>query len=265
MNIKYPFDPSIKHHFFIAGGLAVWIFVFLYFTEPLDVHEFTDSEQLIYLPLYGLLGAFLYIMMLPFQKWLYKKNSLKWNLTQEILFLIVFICISIVILRLFYLHVVMDWHPNAYSLWYYIRAIIFPALLTILPIILIGRFSFGKFKEKKLEAKKIEIKGEGQYESLRLLITDLISIQSSDNYVEVFFLDGSHLKKTLIRNKLSVIAETFPELLRTHRGFIINPYHFQSWKTENGKHFLRLSQSVEVPISKTYLKAVKLQFNSATS
>ena len=137
-------------------------------------------------------------------------------------------------------------------------------MLTILPIVIIGRFAFGKYKEKKLEEQKIEIQGEGNYESLRLQLHDLISIQSSDNYIEVFYLNGNSLKKTLIRNKLSVIDESFPELLRTHRSFIVNPFHFQSWKTEKGKHFLCLSHQLEVPISKTYLDLVKAELNFAT-
>ena len=71
LNKKYPFDPSIKHHLIIALGLAIWIFMFLYFTEPLDVSEFQKSEKLIYLPLYGLLGAFCYLVFLPIQNYIY--------------------------------------------------------------------------------------------------------------------------------------------------------------------------------------------------
>lgn len=263
MRTAYPFDPSLKHHVLIAFGLAIWIFVFLYFTEPLDVNEFRDDEKLIYLPLYGILGTFLYVISLPFQNWLFKRTS-SWSLRNEVLFLFVFIIISIVILRLFYLHFIVNWHPNAYSLWYHLKSIILPAMLTILPIVIIGRFAFGKYKEKKLEEQKIEIRGEGNYESLSLQLHELISIQSSDNYIEVFYLNGNALKKTLIRNKLSVIDESFPELLRTHRSFIINPFHFQSWKTEKGKHFLCLSHQLEVPISKTYLDLVKAELNFAT-
>ncbi|WCO03218.1 LytTR family DNA-binding domain-containing protein [Psychroserpens ponticola] len=264
MSKTYPFDPSIKHHLLIALGLCVWIFVFLYFTEPLDVNEFENTEKLIYLPLYGLIGALLYVMVLPFQMWLLKKSNAKWKLSKELLVLGLFIVFAIFGLRLFYLHFIVEWHPNAYTFWYHLKSIIFPAMLTILPIVIIGRFAFGKYKEKKLEEQKIEIQGEGNYESLRLQLNELICIQSSDNYIEVFYFNGANLKKTLIRNKLSVIDESFPELLRTHRSFIINPFHFQSWKTEKGKHFLLLAYDIEVPISKTYLDNVKAQLNSAT-
>ena len=265
MKIKYPFDSSIKHHFLIALGLAIWIFVFLYFTEPLDVSEFGATEKLIYLPGYGLLGAVLYILSLPFQYWVYKRNNEVWTISSELLFIFFFIITAIVVIRLFYLHFVVDWHPNAYDLSYHIQSIILPAMLTILPIVIICRFGFGKYKQKKLEDQKIEIKGEGNYESLRLLLNDLICVKSSDNYIEVFYLSNNTLKKSLIRNKLSVIEESFPELLRTHRSYIINPYHFEQWKTEKGKHSLLLSHAIEVPISKTYLEATKTTLNFTTT
>ena len=115
-----------------------------------------------------------------------------------------------------------------------------------------------------MEAQKIEIKGEGSYEGLRLILNDVICIQSSDNYIEVFYLSGNQLKKSLIRNKLSIIADEFPELLRTHRSFIINPFHFSQWKTEKGKLFVLLFHHIEVPVSKTYQNEVKTILNSTT-
>ncbi|MCA0153035.1 LytTR family DNA-binding domain-containing protein [Winogradskyella vincentii] len=146
-----------------------------------------------------------------------------------------------------------------------LKTIYFPAIITILPIIIISRFAFGKYREKKIEDHKIEIKGEGNYEGLRLQLNDVVSIQSSDNYIEVLYIVGKDLKKTLIRNKLSVIDDEFPELLRTHRSHLVNPFHFLQWKTENGKHFLILNHNVEVPISKTYLNHIKASIHSTTN
>nr|WP_321223435.1 LytTR family DNA-binding domain-containing protein [uncultured Psychroserpens sp.] len=264
MTKKYPFDPSIKHHLLIALGLAVWIFMFLFFTEPLDVSDLNTTEKLTYLPGYGVIGAGLYLLVLPFQNWLFKRNSTQWFLINEITLLLVFSIFSIVVIRFYYLIIIVDWHPNRYDFWYHLKSILLPALLTILPILIIGRYAFGKYKNKKLEQQKIEIQGEGNYESLRLLQDDLICIQSSDNYIEVFYLDGITLKKSIIRNTLSKVSETFPQFLRTHRSFIVNPFHFQSWKTEKGKHFLTLSQSLEIPVSKTYIDNIKSKLHFTT-
>ncbi|WP_299767195.1 LytTR family DNA-binding domain-containing protein [uncultured Dokdonia sp.] len=262
---KYPFDASLKHHLLVGLALAIWIFIFLYFTEPLDVNEFGDREKLIYLPFYGLIGALCYIIMLPLQNFLYKRSDKQWSLKNEIIFNLAFIVFSFVLARTYYVYVIVYGESNPYTLWYYTTSIFIPAIVTILPIVLAGRWALGKYKNKRLEEAKIEIQGEGNYESLRLLFNDLICIQSSDNYVEVSFLDNNTLKKQLIRNKLSVVESSFPELIRTHRSFLMNPYHFQSWKTENGKLAIVASNAIFIPISKTYSTAVKTTINSTTN
>ena len=115
LKLKYPFDPSIKHHLLIALGLAIWIFAFLYFTEPLDVNEFGDREKLIYLPIYGLIGGICYSLFIPFQILLHKKFKEEWTLILELVFLSTFIFISATFARLYYLYVVVAGEPNPYS------------------------------------------------------------------------------------------------------------------------------------------------------
>jgi DNA-binding LytR/AlgR family response regulator len=154
---------------------------------------------------------------------------------------------------------------NPYTFWYMLKSIFIPAIATILPIIAFGRYAFGKYHEKRLEDQKIEIKGEGNYEGLRLHFNELVSIRSSDNYIEILYLSGNQLKKTLIRNKLSAIDEEFPELLRAHRSYLVNPFHFRQWKTENGKLIIGLNHDVEVPVSKTYQKNIKAAIQFATN
>ncbi len=263
--MNYPFDPKLKHHIIIGLLLAIWIFVFLYFTEPLDVDEFGDTEKLIYLPGYGIIGGISYLLFLPLQYKILPYKIKKWTIAKEIVFLLTYTIITLTFVRLYYLYVIMDGIPNPYTLGYMLKAILLPAAGTIIPIIIIARFAFGKYFEKQVEDQKIEIKGEGNFEGIRLHLNDLISIQSSDNYIEVLYLSGNELKKTLIRNKLSVIDETFDKLIRTHRSYLINPYHFQQWKTEKGKHFLILNHAIEIPISKTYLSSIKQRFNSTTT
>lgn len=265
INLKYPFDDSIKHHFFIALGLAIWIFLFLYFTEPLDVSEFYDSEKLIYLPIYGLIGGCCYAAFLPFQACLFRCKAQQWTIGSEFIFLFTFSLVSSIVSRLYYYYIIMIDEPNPYTLDYFITDILFPALTIILPILIIGRFAFGKYKEKKVEDAKIEIKGEGTYEGLRVLLNDLICIQSSDNYIEVLYFSGQQVKKSIIRNKLSVIDNEFDELIRTHRSHLINPYHFIQWKTEKGKLFAELSGDIFVPISNTFKNEVKSRIHFTTT
>jgi DNA-binding LytR/AlgR family response regulator len=259
----YPFDPSIKHHLIIALGLAIWIFIFLFFTEPLEVGQLDDLDKLKFLPIYGLFGAAGYLLCLPIQSWLARKEG-KWLLRSELIFMFNLVLIGFVTSWLVYFYIVVDANPYAYTIDYFAKAIYLPAALTVFPILAIGRWSFGKYKEKQLEKDKIEIRGAGNFEGLRLQWKDLIYIQSSDNYVEIFFKEGEKLKTQLIRNKLSTIEELLPELIRTHRSFLINPVHFNQWKTGNRKLYIRLSEGIEVPVSKTYLESLKAAVNFTT-
>ncbi|MBX2826849.1 MAG: LytTR family transcriptional regulator [Flavobacteriaceae bacterium] len=264
MRKSFPFDPSLKHHLFIALGLALWIFAFLYFTEPLDVNEFGDVEKLIYLPFYGLGGALAYLSIMPMQRWIWNKNNQQWFLKSEVLFLLAFILWALIVTRSVYLYVVMVNEPNPYTLDYYLLHIFLPSISILLPIVVIGRWGFGKYREKKMEDQKIEIKGEGTYEGLRLLLNDLVSIKADDNYVEVTYLNNGELKKQLIRNRLSKVAESFPDLLQTHRSHLVNPYHFKQWKNTSGKLSMVLHSEIEVPVSRSFTTPVKQAIQLAT-
>ena len=262
---KYPFDSSIRHQLIIALGMAVWIFIFLFFTEPLDVAQLHKSERLLILSLYGILGALCYITVLPFQYWLFKKNNNKWLLINEIVFFIIFTIWSFIVMRTFYLYVVVYGEPNPYSIDYYLLSIFLPAVLTIFPIVLIGRFGFGKYKHKQIEEQKIEIKGDGNYEGIRLFLSDLIALEASDNYVEIHFQDNGSYRKQLIRARLSHLEKSLPSMMRTHRSYLINPSHFLSYKSDSGKLGLILSYEIFIPVSKTFALSTKEALNFTTN
>jgi hypothetical protein len=257
LKIKYPFDASILHHVYIALSLALWIFVFLYFTEPLNVSEISTIEKLAYLPFYGIAGGLAYLIMLPFQQWLFKIGQRSWTLQSEFFFLLFFMMMGLVLSRSVYVFIIVPNEPNIYSLAYFITGIYLPTLIAVIPIVFISRWAIGKYKNKRLEDKKIVINGEGTYEGLRLLQENLISIKSDDNYIEVTYLVNEVLKKQLIRNKLSVIEKDLAFVVRTHRSYLINPVHFQRWDVSNGKLQIMLAAQVKIPVSKTYASHVK--------
>ncbi len=262
LKIKVPFDPKLKHHLIIALSLSLWIFIFLFFTEPLDVNQLSTSEKLLFLPIYGIVGAIAYLALMPLQHWLFNRNNENWYFQTEIIIFIIFILGGLIVTRLVYLYIIVPNEPNPYSLRYFTLSIYLPAMVTILPIVIAGRWAFGKYKDKKLADEKIEIQGEGTYEGLKLLYNDLIVIKADDNYIDVQYLDNSILKKQLIRNKLSKISEDFPQLLRTHRSYLINPYHFKKWEMIKGKLHIVLSNEIIIPVSKTYSENVKGTLNN---
>ncbi|MEO1654426.1 MAG: LytTR family DNA-binding domain-containing protein, partial [Bacteroidota bacterium] len=91
-----------------------------------------------------------------------------------------------------------------------------------------------------------------KYESIHLYFSNLIYIKSADNYVEVYYLENDQLKKKLIRHNLKHIKVDFPQLIQTHRSYLINPAHFIAW---DSRHCISLTQS-KVPVSDTYREVV---------
>ena len=112
-----------------------------------------------------------------------------------------------------------------------------------------------------VKERSIVIKGENKAEVLHLKESELVYIESANNYVKVFYLLEGKLKNELFRTKISVLLSEFPFLLKTHRSFLINPIHFLEWKRESSQTILLLKPSVtEIPVSKTYKKALVEKF-----
>jgi len=255
MKRNYPFDPKIKHHILIAIGFGIWIFVFLYFMEPLGIFVFNNTEKLKYLPIYSLGGIVIYLSIIPLQNFLYKRDKY-WSLLSEISVLLLFLILGIVIIK-FLFDFIINNHFFLESLFDFFLVFYIPAVLAFFPLIILSRWGFGRYHEKKIESKKIEIKGAGIYEGLRINKDDLVFIKSSDNYVEITYLENTALKKSLIRTKISTISNDFPDLLQTHRSFLVNPFHFKQWSVKNAKTDLLLINDQIVPVSKTFLPQVK--------
>ena len=61
--------------------------------------------------------------------------------------------------------------------------------------------------------------------NLQIMLSDLLAIQSADNYVEVYYLKAGQLKKHILRNTLKQIEndlEGHQVIMRTHKSYLAN-------------------------------------------
>lgn len=225
---------------------------------------FNNSEKLKHLPLYSLSIFLCYAILLPFQNYFFKKNNAIWHITNEVVFLVLFIINTFILTYYIFSNLVFVIKGNISLSIPFTQQFFIPAVLTLLPIIVISRWALGRYSQKIIENKKIEIKGSGNYDNLRLHFKDLVYIKSSDNYIEVSYLESGALKKAIIRALLTNIEKTFPNLLRTHRSYLINPFHFKQWNSSKNKLEVILKNDVSIPVSKTYIKSVTSSINFTT-
>lgn len=90
--------------------------------------------------------------------------------------------------------------------------------------------------------------------------TDLLYIESADNYVNIYYSDKGKISRFTLRNSIKRIEETFTntEIIRCHRSYIVNFNRVKLLRKD--KDFLALEldapSAIEIPVSKTYVKAV---------
>jgi len=260
---SYPFHPQTQTHLWISLSLGVWVFLFLFLVKPLTIDSLSFQDQLRYIPIYGMVAGISYLLTIIPQYYLYRKQKQQWFILNELVILLNLTIISALLIWMFFRFVVTIDDAIPWALGEFLIEIFLPALCIILPLVFIARYFSGKYYQQN--RKKIKIEGSGNYEHLHLFLEDLIYIQSSNNYVEVYYLQKNELKTTVIRTNLSKVEEEHPELLRIHRSYLINSIHYKEWKIEKGKHFIVLNPSEKLPVSKTHLENVKSSLSFATN
>lgn len=264
MKNQYPFHKNIQNHFWIALGLSIWVFVFLYFSEPFDIHRFSTTEKLTLLPIYGLIEGLCYVIPLVYQYRVTKRQK-TWYFKNEGIYLMLVVGVGTLINYVFYKYAVVPGEEGVYSYVDYTKLVYLPALAIILPFVIIARFIIGKFSERIQLENQITIKGQGKYDFIQLNFHELVFVKSSDNYVEVYFFKGEAIEKKLVRSAISEIEKSFPELLKTHRSFLINPIHFKQYHIENKKLFVDLGYTTPIPVSRGLQVDVKSKLQLTTN
>lgn len=97
--------------------------------------------------------------------------------------------------------------------------------------------------------------------------SNLYFIESDDNYIKVWYMDGAgSMKQYMLRCKLQTVEDSFAgsDLVRCHRKYIVNVSKIDVLVSQKDGYYLDLGiDSVEpIPVSKTYEDAVLERFNS---
>lgn len=91
---------------------------------------------------------------------------------------------------------------------------------------------------------------------LKLDPNNLLYLQSSDNYVELFYLDNQKIAKFLLRNSMKNVEEQLntTEIVRCHRSYMINIKNvITAKKIPSGLHLsLKQVSDKSIPVSKSY-------------
>lgn len=235
-------NTSIPHHLLIGIFISLWLFIFAYFIRPFDDGTISKIQWILISTGFSCIAFLCYGLVAIIQKSIYQKTA-RWNSAFELLVLLLFHGLFLVMTYWYYKSPILN---GGFGFLEFLQVIILKSALISTPIIVLARIY--AITLIPVEDENIIIRGENRLDILKIRKEDLVCVSNSQNYVEIFYMEGHQVKTKLIRSTLKKVQKDFDFLVQIHRSHLINPAHFKAWKNQDT---LFLTQ-MELPVSKNY-------------
>jgi hypothetical protein len=264
----YPFQSrSFKKSLIHSIGEGLFLFFFLAFFQPFGILEWNVSNKYLYLTGFGLITTFVSFLkkvLLPFlfPNFFCEKNWVIWKEVLTTFFILFFISLG----NLFYMKYILN--IDYFTFYSSFLTVLGIGIFLIVFWVLFNHYlQFKKFsqeiplkKEIKPEPGVSRIIAENGKDFFEFNNSDLLYIESTDNYCSIHYFEKGIIKKLLIRSTLSriEIALAGTNIVRTHRSFMANLEHVNrvSGNAQGYKlHFL--SGEIVVPVARKYAKVIE--------
>ncbi|NPA37044.1 MAG: LytTR family transcriptional regulator [Chlorobi bacterium] len=143
--------------------------------------------------------------------------------------------------------------------------IIYSFAILIIVLIQVNKEKNTKNKITSKDIDLISFKDERDQVKFSVKRKDILYIESTDNYITVFFSNGGKVSKHMIRTSLKRVEESelSTKLLRCHRSFIVNLENVE-WMKKEGRNFVLKIREIEsfIPVSRSYIPQFKSLLHS---
>lgn len=191
------------------------------------------------------------------------------------------IILEIFFMSLFYTIYTLVLNPEREYLNAFKESAINTSLVLLLPYSVLHLYFSYREKERQLlllEEDRVEAASKSSVFSfydekneLRLSVkrSNLLYIESADNYVSIWYLNKGILTKFMLRNSLKAIEESLAgtNVLRCHRSYMVNFDQVKVIRREKDGVYMELGieKVPDIPISKTYSEKVTHWFMTYSS
>ncbi|WP_420321412.1 LytR/AlgR family response regulator transcription factor [Flagellimonas sp.] len=233
---RIPYLDSIRNRFVLIGFVSLFSLIFLLVYLPFNMDEL-DTGQIYEYILYG--TGVLIVTQFGVRK-LIRLNHLK--LFSLVLFAFFEILLISYIFHLLYGPALGTSSEKWNDFIITIRQV---GPVMVVPYILILAYFWTNEKVNKVaelenkfvvpqkeNSKMLVIKGENDKIELAIKYEQLLCIKSAGNYLEIFYLSGDQVVKTLVRGSLKEMENNINDasMVRVHRSHMINITHISSAK-----------------------------------
>jgi len=264
----------------IVISISTFIALFMFVFQPFGFSEYNGSNKTSIGLGYGLVTLItlvldLYGIQYLFKSWFSKKD---WTVFRQLTWLI-WIIFSIGMGNFIYSSMLLlCWSWNIFLSFQF-----FTLAIGIIPIIIITILQQNFMLAQNLQAAQefnssLGLKAEVSDPDLVCLIADnekdklevessnVLYIESTGNYIEVFYTLEEKLKNIVLRSTLKRTEsqlENHPSFQKCHRAFIVNTNKIIQVKGNSQGLRLALKNTIiEIPVSRNFAKALKEKLNS---
>jgi len=242
----YPLTTSIKKRLKVNIFIGIFIGLFLIIFQPFGNSEWQTDYKIVKQAGYGFI-SFLMPTLMSFTLRIFKipLTEEKWTTGKEILWL-VGILLLIALGNIYYSNLLGISNLNLVE---FVKSLIMVVVIGIFPIMAIIFLQFNKYKKlNEHEASeigsaiskynldqinhpsninidgKIDLVTENNRDNLSIYSTDILYLESADNYTQIAYLNNHKIRKELLRGSLKSFELQIhhPNIVRCHRSYIVN-------------------------------------------
>ncbi|MBU8892529.1 MAG: LytTR family transcriptional regulator [Bacteroidales bacterium] len=279
--IKQPF-PKTESKWRVIILISLFVALFLIVFQPFGINLFESNIKIIILSGYGLVTfivLFINLILIEniFPKFFDERN---WTIWKDFVWLI-WVIFSIGLGNALYTYYIFDnliFSIQGLIIFQFITFVVAVIPITVLIIskqkyLLTKHLNSANELNKNIDKTRIGINedqtirffADNEKDSIEFKIRDFYFIESSGNYIELFFFDNDNIIRKTFRSTLKRSLEYFTdslEIIQCHRAFIVNTNKIINAKGNSQGLRLNLENcELEVPVSRGFVNAVREKIN----
>ena len=281
MNLKQYFGqpfPKAENKWKLILSISFFVALFLIIFQPFGINLYKENDKIIILSGYGLITLCVLIIDVIIIEDIFTKffDERNWRIWKEFVWLL-WIIFSIGLGNAIYTSIVFDFYFKM-TFSFIVQFQLITLAIGIIPITILTltkqKYLYRKYSiyaddlnktiDKKItsvQKNSIQIIAENEKDIVEFDLDNLLFIESSGNYIEIFLTENGEIKRKTLRSSLKRTLTFFKhssEIIQCHRAFIVNTNKIKHAK--GNSQGLKLSFEDcknEIPVSRGFVKFVK--------
>ncbi len=240
LNQPYPFNNNFKHNLRTIAFVCMGFMLITLYFQPFGINFLASPKDGYFVLVIGLVSAAVFFFSTLILPGLFPKlfESDRWTVRKELIWNVGMFAVMIVGFTL----TAMVFQISSMKSLTFFRS----GALALLPLILFNLLNYNHSLKSKVtqvidsgrhwlaEERKgahltgkeqVRIESESGKEVFEDDLKNIVLIQSASNYIEIFYRDGSVVRKQMIRqtlNNVESVLSKFPNIRKCHRCCLVN-------------------------------------------